>query len=118
MPILSALVLVSALYAIDRKLPANTDNSRSSEIVFVDDMALTVSTASFGANNLLIRFLLPIVVVKFARVGVTIGLDKLELAQFPSKLYFGTFPTSLYPGTVKTTLSPSRLTPGATSASS
>lgn len=91
-PILSALVLVSALYAIGRKLPANTDDSRSSEIVFVDDMALTVSTASFGANNLLLRFLLPIVVVEFARVGVTIGLDKLELAQFPSKSYSGTSP--------------------------
>lgn len=91
-PILSALVLVSALYAIGSKLPANTKDSRFSEIIFIDDMSLTVSTASFSANNLLLRFLLPIVVIEFVRVGFTIGLDKLKLTQFPSKSYSGTSP--------------------------
>lgn len=91
-PILSAIAIVPALCAINAKLPTNNADARTSQMLFVDDMALMVSTLSFGANNTVLKYLFPIVADSFKRIGITISADKLELAQFPAKSYSGSSP--------------------------
>lgn len=88
-PIFSALVIVSALRALDSIISNNLPDLKHSLLIFIDNGNLYISTNSLRANVILFRHIFPRIASTFAQVEVVFGLDKLKLIHFPAASYTG-----------------------------
>ena len=80
--IFSALSIMPALFSISCELPQTSNKVATSDIVFINNIALTVSSDSFATNVFLLCYLYLIVIDAFAAIGIHISIKKLEAILF------------------------------------